>query len=562
MSLEHIYQLRMDIMSVTETESMSNDATPTAQRKTSDLTNIEISKLVSHPDNPRISLREDVVEQIAGEIRRDGFGEEHALLVRPFGGAGRYQIASGHTRREAARRAGLTSVPCWVREMSSNEALMQLVLSNAQGELSPLEIGLHALRAVPPAAGGRGQTGGLSEYAERIGRKLPAVSMLFDAAEVYEETLQTSEGFSLINKAYHLYEISRAPQEAWAALVEWLGDRPVKEVKAKVDQIRKYKFADDQSSRLPAGWLSLEAVTDAYLADEQPSPDRVKKLVAAASRVLTAIEEHPEGTDEDAEAFCRWLLKNDGGDSWREIDINRQHGILINSWIEKAEAREVPRPKCEIGQWWKIGRHHVYCGSSTDQTFIDYAKDAGATFAFADPPYNADAAEWDHGFVWSHDYLTEVAPIVAVTPGISAIAGFFSEKGTRMPYRWSMSAEITNGMTRGALGFGNWIYIALFSNAESIHRTARDILKVTVDVSTTSETSHKGRKPLALLTGLIELFTAVGDVVIDPFAGSGTTLFAAERTGRAAIVAELNPVFCDEILDRFESEQEQRAELL
>ncbi|HJY83610.1 MAG TPA: ParB N-terminal domain-containing protein [Candidatus Binatia bacterium] len=38
---------------------------------------------------------------------------------------------SGHHRDEAANRAGLTAVPCWVKEMSDDEALMLLVLSNA-----------------------------------------------------------------------------------------------------------------------------------------------------------------------------------------------------------------------------------------------------------------------------------------------------------------------------------------------------------------------------------------------------------------------------------------------
>ena len=58
-----------------------------------------------------------------------------------------YQIISGHNRTTAARRAGLQQIPAWVREMDDDTAFMQLVLSNAQGELSPLERGMHALAA-------------------------------------------------------------------------------------------------------------------------------------------------------------------------------------------------------------------------------------------------------------------------------------------------------------------------------------------------------------------------------------------------------------------------------
>jgi hypothetical protein len=46
---------------------------------------------------------------------------------------------------------------------------MALVTSNAQGELDPLEIGIHAFEAVPISKGGKGKKGGVSEYAEKIG---------------------------------------------------------------------------------------------------------------------------------------------------------------------------------------------------------------------------------------------------------------------------------------------------------------------------------------------------------------------------------------------------------
>lgn len=206
-----------------------------------------------------------------------------------------------------------------------------------------------------------------------------------------------------------------------------------------------------------------------------------------------------------------------------------------------------PAITVNAGEWWQLGRHLLYCGDSTDPAFIDRA--GGAAFAFADPPYNAGKADWDHEFKWQHDYLTEVAKVAAVTPGISAVADFYA--ATAMPYRWSMSAWITNGMTRGALGFGNWIYVALFSTADSLHRNAQDHLRITVDSSTTGETIHESRKPAGLLVELLHLFTATGDTVVDPFLGSGTTLFAAEQTGRRCVGAELNPAYCRDIIARF-----------
>jgi ParB-like chromosome segregation protein Spo0J len=75
------------------------------------------------------------------------FDPSHAILVRPL--AAGYQIIGGHNRTTAARRAGLRQIPAWVREMDDDTAFMQLVLSNAQGELSALELerGMHTLAA-------------------------------------------------------------------------------------------------------------------------------------------------------------------------------------------------------------------------------------------------------------------------------------------------------------------------------------------------------------------------------------------------------------------------------
>lgn len=219
----------------------------------------------------------------------------------------------------------------------------------------------------------------------------------------------------------------------------------------------------------------------------------------------------------------------------------------VTEQMAAAVIESVEQDQPEPSKWWKLGDHLLYCGDSADQEFIDRC--AGATFAFADPPYNAGKADWDHGFKWRHDYLADVAQITAVTPGISAIADFFTT--TNMPYRWSIAAYISNGMTRSPLGFGNWIYAAVFSNNDSIHRNAQDHLTLSVTSATTHEASHESRKPARLLVDLLELFTDKGDLVVDPFLGSGTTLFAADQTGRRCIGAEISPEFCAEIIARY-----------
>jgi hypothetical protein len=61
---------------------------------------------------------------------------------------------------------------------------------------------------------------------------------------------------------------------------------------------------------------------------------------------------------------------------------------------------------------------------------------------------------------------------------------------------------------------------------------------------------HPTTKPEPLMLELVALFTDPGDTILDPFAGSGTTLVAAKRLGRKAIGIELSPAYCDVIVSR------------
>ncbi|MFP4239811.1 MAG: Spo0J and IME4 domain-containing protein, partial [Rhodosalinus sp.] len=179
------------------------------------VTKIAVADLHPHPSNPRLAMREDVVAAIAANLT-DGFDPAHALIVRPVGDG--YQILSGHHRHEAAKQVGLDVVPCWVREMDDEAAYMALVTSNSQGELSPLEIGMHALHCVGLSKGGRGQKGGLSAYAEKVGRERTNISRLVQAAEVAEKVCVDSH--VLQDKTQHLAAIRALPAACWQEAVE------------------------------------------------------------------------------------------------------------------------------------------------------------------------------------------------------------------------------------------------------------------------------------------------------------------------------------------------------
>ena len=209
-----------------------------------------------------------------------------------------------------------------------------------------------------------------------------------------------------------------------------------------------------------------------------------------------------------------------------------------------------PEQSLEVqpGDVWQLGDHRIYCGDS-----IDWEPEQRAKMAFADPPYNGSVADWDSGFVWQHDWLQGAADYVFVTPGTANLQSFLGL--TAMRFRWQYTYWVSNAVSRcNDWGISNVIAPLLFSELPALKlERFRDFEKGAVVISETKDSSHPGRKPSGLLIWLMEMTTAPGDLVIDPFLGSGTTLFAAEAIGRSCWGCEINPVYCSEILSRWQA---------
>jgi DNA modification methylase len=71
---------------------------------------------------------------------------------------------------------------------------------------------------------------------------------------------------------------------------------------------------------------------------------------------------------------------------------------------------------------------------------------------------------------------------------------------------------------------------------------------------------HLTEKPVELATRALGYSSRPGENVLDTFGGSGSTLIAAERTGRKAFLMELDPLYCDVIVERFENFTGRKAE--
>ncbi len=207
----------------------------------------------------------------------------------------------------------------------------------------------------------------------------------------------------------------------------------------------------------------------------------------------------------------------------------------------------------ECGDIFQLGEHLLICADNTDPVLIEYLKRYHFSFAFADPPYGAGYADYDTAeFTWSQDYISEIADITAVTPGTMSIARFL--KLTNMSYRWALACHIKNLHSAGAIGYTHWYFTAIFSNLASINCGAKDYIEITLPPLPVEdkEIAYKRQKPVAYLTWLIDIFSKKGDLILDPFAGSGQTLIVCEALGRRCVTIEILPDMVKKIINRFE----------
>lgn len=92
------------------------------------------------------------------------------------------------------------------------------------------------------------------------------------------------------------------------------------------------------------------------------------------------------------------------------------------------------------------------------------------------------------------------------------------------------------------------------------HQAAQDMGNTRVHISNvwevdsfTSVPGHPAACPVEIPYRCLQAYTGAKDTVLDPFGGSGTTLVAAEKSGRRAFLMEKSPAFCDVIIRRWEA---------
>lgn len=267
--------------------------------------------------------------------------------------------------------------------------------------------------------------------------------------------------------------------------------------------------------------------------------------------------------------------------------------------IEPAEENTVPAVSenesvTQIGDVWQIGSHRLICGDATDpEIFGRLLAGAKAQMVFTDPPYNVPIAghvsglgkkthkefamasgEMTHGEfeAFLKSVFTELAR-VSDDGAIHYVCMDWRHMREVLAAGDRVYAELKNlcvwAKSKGGMG-------SLYRSQHELvfvfkSGTGRHINNVSLGKHDRNRTNvwtyagasafggtreadlemHPTVKPLAMVKDAILDCSDRGGIVLDAFAGSGTTLLAAAETGRVGYGIEIDPAYCDVILKRF-----------
>lgn len=231
-------------------------------------------------------------------------------------------------------------------------------------------------------------------------------------------------------------------------------------------------------------------------------------------------------------------------------------------------------PVSRVGDLWLMGSHRLLVGDTRDPAVMDRLMNGQlADLVLSDPPYGADyhySRGEDKGRIKNDalqgaeliTFLADVfkAMIGAAKPGAPLYLWYSSLKAKETHIALANtgkkpSAEII--WDKGSLGVGFNDYrhsheaCIFVSGGKSAWYGGKDQSTIW-RVQRESDYKHPTQKPVELFIRAVKNSTKQGDLVVDGFAGSGTTVIACEATGRHARVIELDPGFADVVIGRWQ----------
>jgi DNA modification methylase len=261
-------------------------------------------------------------------------------------------------------------------------------------------------------------------------------------------------------------------------------------------------------------------------------------------------------------------------------------------------------PKTQLGDLWLLGKHRLLCGNSLDgAAFKTLMSSQRADVVFVDPPYNVAIAGNVSGngsirhreFAMASGEMNEAEYVAFLKTSLRLLARHSADGSVHyICVDWRHVGEllvagkqiyeqilnlcvwVKNNGGMGSFYRSQHELIFVFKNGRGSHRNnvqlgkfgrSRSNIWQYPNASTLSRQTDEGNllalhptvKPVALVADAILDCSARGDLVVDAFLGSGTTLIASQRVGRTCYAIEFDPLYVDVAIRRWQRYTGDRA---
>lgn len=360
-----------------------------------------------------------------------------------------------------------------------------------------------------------------------------------------------------------------------------------KQIENVMESIRQFGFVQpvvvDKNNVLVIGHCRYAAAK--RLKMKQIDAVRVESLTEDQVNKLRLLDNKLNESEWDIEL----LLEDVPALDWDGFDIDWNLPELEGDEPEVVED-EPPEPpkeaKTKPGDLYQLGRHRLLCGDATKPEDLERLMNGQrADLYLTDPPYNVDyVGKTKDALKIENDSRGDsefrellVNSFMAAKECMKAGAAFyiwhadsegFNFRGACRDVGWTVRECLIwkkNSMVLGRQDYQWQHETCLYGwNEGGSHAWYSDRKQTTIlefDRPTKSK-EHPTMKPVKLFDYLMKNSSKKDDIVLDTFGGSGTTIIACEQNGRCGYSTELDPKYCDVIVERWEKLTGEKAILL
>ena len=260
-------------------------------------------------------------------------------------------------------------------------------------------------------------------------------------------------------------------------------------------------------------------------------------------------------------------------DAWG-LDVPDFTAEEIEAEEDDFDATPPETPKTVLGDLYEIGQHRLLCGDSTQtDTFEKLMNGEFADMVITDPPYNVayegktkdaltienDSMGNDDFYKFLYDFYSALTTAVKKGGAIyvwHASSEVINFGKAMVDAGWLLKQQliwVKNTMVMGRQDY-QWkhepcLYGWLKGDSHKWYSDRKQTTVIEFDKPSRNG-EHPTMKPIGLFGYQIENSSKVGDLVIDAFGGSGTTMVACEQLKRKARLIEFDPKYCDVIVKR------------